>query len=452
MILLFNFVAAQPRPVVIGRMVSKSGVFQSESKVIQDGFSMWEQDVAKRGGILMLDGQRHPVQVITYNDASDTQVARVQAKELIQVLKVDVLVGPFGGAMCTEVVKEANNTQTPTVFAAGSSSVLFTSGFMHSFSISARIGPRQKPCVDLFKQLGVKNFEMIVANDSFQITAANAFSNQMNASGVPALFSNYSVYPVSEEYFITHRQRWKIEQQRPELVLIGGALPFSRAALLMVREIYDPKAIFIANGPAIPRLIAEFEWQAENLFQGTQWSRSLPYADEYYTNTPTWAESFEKRPNLTVEWTHAASYTTGYVIEKAFETLYSPENATNQEKNDAIRVLDLVSLWGPIEFLNTGEIAGESICQQVQRRNYDVIIAPDNLRNGKVVFPAFPRRPPPPKYTAREILLMKVLIPTLFGVVILAVLVGIGIALRMKYHFLTIPRNDSGGEEWGAAE
>ena len=439
--------SAAPRPVVIGRTVSKSGAFQGESKAIQDGFAMWLQDVTARGGILMTDGERHPVQVITYNDASDTQVARVQTKELIEVDDVDVIVGPFGGAMCTEAVKQANRTQTPTVYAAGSSNVLFTSGFQHSFSISAQIGPRQKPCIDLYKQLGVLNFEMIVANDSFQITAANAFSNQMHATGIPALF-NYSTYPVTEENFVAHRQRWANALQRPELVLIGGALPFSRAALLMVREIYDPKAIFMANGPAIPPLVAEFDWEAENIFQGTQWSKTLPYTDEYYGNTSTWAAAFQQRTNLTTEWTHAASYTSGYVIEKAFEFLYSPENATNQEKNEAIRNLSLTSLWGPIEFLPTGEIAGQSICQQVQRKNYDLIVAPDNLRNAEVVFPAVPNRPPPPKYSKKEILLMKVLIPLFIGLLLLAVLGIIILVITKKYHFVTIPKNNA-NDEWG---
>ncbi len=122
---------------------------------------------------------------------------------------------------------------------------------------------------------------MIVANDSFQIFAANSFRNAANATGMSV--RQNGTYNITETDFHGTLQLWIDDpKSRPDIVLIGGALPFSIAAIKRVRQIYDPKAIFIANGGSLPGIVEAFEWEAEGLFQGVQWDSVLPYTDEHY--------------------------------------------------------------------------------------------------------------------------------------------------------------------------
>ncbi len=66
--------------IVIGRTVSTLGVAVIDSALITQGFDFWLEDANARGGILMegYDGIRHPIHVITFEDASMPQVVAVQ--------------------------------------------------------------------------------------------------------------------------------------------------------------------------------------------------------------------------------------------------------------------------------------------------------------------------------------------------------------------------------------
>lgn len=428
--------------VVIGRTISQSGSFVAESLLLQHGWDMWSQDVLARGGILMADGLRHPVKVITVNDASDAQIVGLQVSDLVNTQKVHILVGPFGAAMAQVAVATANKTQTPIVYAAASSTQLFSSGYKHAFSIQAQVSKRQAVCISAFADSGLKTLEMIVANDTFQLGAASAFARSAATAGI-SVGLNYT-YGVNEVDFDATRAQWKaFPESRPELVLIGGALPFSIAALSMVRDIYDPRAIFIANGGSLPGIVQNFDWEAEFIFQGVQWDSVLDYSDEYYGNTKNFSAEYKRRFNEDTFYTSAASYTSGYLIEKALATV---ENLTNTEIIAAFKNLNLECMWGPIQFLATGELDGKIICEQVIKKNIE-IVAPANLSTENLVIPAFPPRPPPPRFTKKELLLIKVLTPTLGGLLLIGVLLGVGYWLTRKYHFITLPKNEA-SDQW----
>jgi branched-chain amino acid transport system substrate-binding protein len=440
-----------PSPIVIGRLVSRSGAFEAESLDVQRGFDMWFEDVKARGGVLMLDGQRHPVEVITYNDASDLQVVRVQTEWLIEKDKVHLLVGPYGGAMTLEMVKVANKTQTPCVCAVGSSSELFESGFKHSFSMLTQIGPRHQICTELFAdQFGIQNFEMILDDDSFENASAKTFADYMAEKGVYQLHSGYPLYPVDETEFLPHRQRWEGEStQRPDLVLIGGALPFSIAALRFVRSIWDPKAIYLANSGAMPGLIAEFDWEDDLLFQSNQWEATVQYDDYYYGDTATWAAAFQQRTNTTAYLVSAASYVCGLVIEEAFKKLYSPDNVTNEEINAVIASLDFGSFFGRIRFLSTGEINTQPFCEQVQQGNLIVPVFPGPEEvPGSVppIYPALPDRPPKPALSDEEVLIIAIVVPV--GTALIAAII-VAFILRRKFRMILLDK-DMADDSWAA--
>lgn len=433
---------AEPEPVIIGQLVSRSGSFQGESQLLQNGFKMWLEDVTARGGILMADGERHPVVVHQVNDASDPQVAGLQVTDLITNKKVHIVVGPFGAAMAQVAVLTANKTQTPIIYAAASSGVLFTSGYQHAFSIQAQVAKRQEVCVDTFADARLATLELIIANDTFQLGAAASFASLARQRGI-TVGLNYT-YPVDESDFEATRAQWHDKEARPDIVLIGGALPFSIAAIEFVRSIYDPKAIFIANGGSLPGVVANFGWEAEYIFQGVQWDSVLEYTDEYYGNTSNFAAQYRLRFKEEPFYTSAASYTSGYIIEKALESLW---NLTNTDIIDAIKALDVECMWGPIKFLGTGELDGRIICEQVIDHSIQ-IIAPQNLSTAEPVMPAYPPRPPPPRFSQKELLLIKVLTPTLGGLLLIGIIAAIAYYLSRKYYFVTLPKNEA-SDQWG---
>ncbi len=90
---------AQNSTILIGRLFSASGAFQSESGVLTKGWKMWEEDVRARGGLTLKDGSVRQIRVVDVNDASDPQVAGLQTAYLIDTEQVHFVIGPFGAAM-----------------------------------------------------------------------------------------------------------------------------------------------------------------------------------------------------------------------------------------------------------------------------------------------------------------------------------------------------------------
>src|SRR5687767_4383754 len=75
----------QPQKIVIGRTISSFGGFAFDSAIVSKGIDIWIEDVKTRGGILMsnFDGLRHPIEVVTLEDASSTQIVDLQYRELV---------------------------------------------------------------------------------------------------------------------------------------------------------------------------------------------------------------------------------------------------------------------------------------------------------------------------------------------------------------------------------
>jgi ABC-type branched-subunit amino acid transport system substrate-binding protein len=81
------FACAQ-QPIKIGRTISVCGQFEKESAYITKGVEFWLEDVNARGGLLMSDGSRRPVQLITYSDGSDATTVEILYDWLINQDKV----------------------------------------------------------------------------------------------------------------------------------------------------------------------------------------------------------------------------------------------------------------------------------------------------------------------------------------------------------------------------
>jgi branched-chain amino acid transport system substrate-binding protein len=92
-IMIFNdlsFAAAQP--IKIGGALPVTGMFSEAGKHVKEGVKFWEEDINKRGGLL-----GRPVQMVIYDDESNTDRAVSYYERAITVDKVDLVFGAMSG-------------------------------------------------------------------------------------------------------------------------------------------------------------------------------------------------------------------------------------------------------------------------------------------------------------------------------------------------------------------
>ena len=83
--------AQSGNPIRIGLSLALTGAGAAPSKVINTALEMWRDDVKAKGGLL-----GRPLELVVYDDQSaPANVPNIYTK-LIQVDKVDLLLGPYG--------------------------------------------------------------------------------------------------------------------------------------------------------------------------------------------------------------------------------------------------------------------------------------------------------------------------------------------------------------------
>jgi branched-chain amino acid transport system substrate-binding protein len=439
------FASAQ-ETVRIGRTVSTCGAVTFDSGLIAEGFDFWYKDVQARGGVVMsgYDDLLHDIELITLQDSSEGQIVDVQYRELITFRGVHILTGPFGGALSTVAARRSSFTQTPLVTSAGLSDAILNANYQHYFSVQTPYGLRTEACMRLFNSsTNLKTMMIISSEDAFQRIATRDFVNSATKYGF-VVVQNFTFPNASDTYgpvleFLQHNK-----SARPDMIFISGNPIVVTDFIPKLRRVYDPKMIFVSNGGALASLKESLTWEGEYIVDATQWSANLNYSDEYYGSSLGFKAAFENRTGKRMELFHAAGYTAGYIIEKA---LQRTKSLNNTDLIYALRSLNLTSLWGNIFFGDEIYTLSTPICAQIINREITTI-APPSLAVEKLVFPAYPIRPPPPKYSDTDYLMMKIFGSIAGGIVLILIVGGIFLYFHGKYHFITIPKNEDNAE-WG---
>lgn len=106
-------------PIKVGFSLSQTGAGGPAGKQVILALEIWRDDVNAKGGLL-----GRPVQLVYYDDQSNPANVPAIYTKLIQVDKVDLLIGPYATNMIAAAIPviEDNNRTTVTMFGVGANS------------------------------------------------------------------------------------------------------------------------------------------------------------------------------------------------------------------------------------------------------------------------------------------------------------------------------------------
>ncbi|MGB9616884.1 MAG: ABC transporter substrate-binding protein, partial [Desulfomonilaceae bacterium] len=143
--------AADQQPWRIGVAVSLTGIFGKDGNLVKDAYTLWKDTVNAKGGI-----NGHPVELIFYDDKSDSATSAKLVEQLIVSDKVDLLLGGFGSDAVFAGSAVAEKYQYPMISGGASSNKLFERGFKYYFATLGKATEEVRGCVDLVKALDPK--------------------------------------------------------------------------------------------------------------------------------------------------------------------------------------------------------------------------------------------------------------------------------------------------------
>ena len=170
----------------IGQAVPLSGPLATSNAVVSSPYyDLWVKDVNAEGGIYVKEyGKKLPVELLIYDDKSDTGTMTRLLEKLILEDKVDFLLPPWGTAMLFAAAPIANKYGYILIGGAGGAEKLKNLNLPYFFQ-SLNFSEAQVPVLtSILLELGVKRVAMISHEDLHGVEYSSVAAPEFTKKGI----------------------------------------------------------------------------------------------------------------------------------------------------------------------------------------------------------------------------------------------------------------------------
>ena len=370
--------------IYLGAAVSETGRFSREGKDTRQGYGLWLDWVNNEYGGIKVGDDRYKVELIMYDDEGDPDTAARLVEKLINEDRVDFLLGPYSSFLTQSASAIAEKYGKIMIEGNGAAQPLFERGFQNLFAVLTPALNYTRSALQLLSEKGAKTVVIAYEDTAFPTSVVDGAQQWAVEFGLEVL--GVETYPVNVADVSGIMSKFK--ELDPDIFIGGGhfndAVLFIRAA----KELdFNPKAMVITVGPSNPKLIEEVGADTEYVIGPTQWEASMSYADEYFGTAAEYAARYEEFWGEPPTYQAAESTATALALHIAIEQAASLDT---DDVRTALRNLDVVTFYGPINFDEKGRNAGKPM-GAIQIQNGEIlVVAPTNAAVAELKYPAPP--------------------------------------------------------------
>jgi branched-chain amino acid transport system substrate-binding protein len=389
--------SAAQEPIKIGFSMALTGPLSPNGKQALVGMKIWEEETNAKGGLL-----GRPVKLVYYDDQTNASTVPGIYTKLIDVDKVDLVLGPYGTNMAAPAMPVA--IQKGKVFI-----ILFGLDVNHEFNYDkffAMIptGPKTKPSFTegFFEVAMAQNPKpttaaLVAADAEFSRNACEGARENAKAHNVKLVYDNK--YPPATTDFTPIVRA--MQATNPELVVICSYPLDSVGMVRAVNELgFKPKMI---GGAMVGLQATTIKTQLGPLVNGfVNYETWVPDKKMMYEGTEAFFKKYQDRAKAEgVDplgyylggWGYAYIQVLGQAVEGA-------KSLKDDVLADYIKKTTFKTIHGPIKFGKGGEWA-EGRMLQVQYHgikqgdgvdvfkgmSYQTVLTPADLKTGNVTYP-----------------------------------------------------------------
>ncbi|WP_404863483.1 amino acid ABC transporter substrate-binding protein [Georhizobium sp. MAB10] len=356
-------VAQDGDPVRIGYSMSRTGLFAQAAPSQENAYELWREQVNAEGGLL-IDGERRPVEFVTYDDQSNPGNAVRIYETLITQDEVDLLAAPWGTPIHLAIAPVLNRYKFPMVGNSAASVQLreVAPGYIW-FPTSAIPDRMGEELAKFMKAEGVET-AAVIANEL-------PFSQEIRSFLLPALEAEGIAVALDETYPPDINDLTAVLAQvrtlAPDAIIalsypsdsflfttqareLGLASPF---VLSLVGPTYG--AYRDAFGEGANNIVTLGHWS----FKQDDWPRARPFYDAYvakYGDIPDALDS-------------ALSYTSLEILQQAVEAAGLDKEALRE--NISTATFDTIN--GPIKFEGVENTMTPTAYLQIQDGDLELV-------------------------------------------------------------------------------
>jgi branched-chain amino acid transport system substrate-binding protein len=360
-------------PIRIGAAVSVTGAYAEPGNYVREGYSLWAKDLNARGGLL---GRR--VELTLYDDKSEPPTCVAHYQKLILEDKVDLVLGPFGSPNVTVVSTVTEKLGYPLPVYAVSEEI-WKRGYRYVFGVPPPAAHYMDGALAVAKQHGLERIAVIDAqSDPGLHDVGLGVLNAARETEFRVVF--YDAYAEDTADFSWLMARAKAAA--PDALLVSG---YPKDEIAMTRELkrldFMPKLYATVFGGILPQLGVVLGRDAEGVLGVSHWE---PDASFDLPGATPFIEAFQRDFGRPPNGTAAFGYAAGQLLEAAVTKVASLDR---EKIRDALAALDTVTVYGHYKVDKDGQQIGHDVLLIQWQRGKKVVVWPDRLASGKLIFP-----------------------------------------------------------------
>ncbi len=357
-----------------------TGKFAREGALVKEGYDFWKDWVNARGGI-NVGGKKHKVDIVYYDDKSDTMTAAKLTEKLITEDKVNFLLAPYSSGIAFATSAIGERYHYITIAGAANSDALYERGYKYLFSVmppasrdflyTAEVLAKQKPAP--------KTVAVLCLDSLYPILASDGIRSQIKSLGMQEVY--YAKFPAKTTDFSA--MLTMVKAKNPDVIFFGAYFEDCVPFLKQCKELnVNPKAYVFLSAPEFDDWSKILGKDGDYVFSAYHWAKALMWKGPYF-DVNTFADTFMKQTGKPAHVYNAVGATSGLLLQIAIEKAGTLDQA---KVRDVLSTMDITTFYGSFKWDAKGNnIKGRLGSLQIQRQKR---VSVDPLEAGaKVIYP-----------------------------------------------------------------
>ena len=382
-------VSAAADEIVIGTTVSLSGSYESASASQFAGLALWRDLVNAEGGVLV-GGERHPVRLVYYDDASDPGNIPFLYERLIHHDDARFLMSSYSSAIGLAAAAVAAEHDKIIILPGSGADEIFANGYESVYQIYSPSSRYFLPALEVlaWRSPGAK-IAFVYEDDPFAVNAiirAREFAREL---GLEVVFDR--AYPAATTEFGDLVR--ELEAIGPVAVIGGGHL-YDGIALAKALAASDADVPFLAllSAPSFPEFAA-IGGGALGAIYPSQWEPGVEYQPTFGPTPAEFVRVYEERYGTIPDYYAASGFAAGLALQHALEQAGTlDQDAVHR----ALDETDIVTFYGRLRFETSPEghgmqVGHEMLLVQLQSGPDGPIVKeivwPNDAKSSELIYP-----------------------------------------------------------------
>ncbi|HKA72282.1 MAG TPA: amino acid ABC transporter substrate-binding protein [Xanthobacteraceae bacterium] len=311
--------AQEPTAIKVGWAISKTGPNTAGATItLLNAYKLWVKDVNAAGGIMLKSvNKKLPVEVVEYDDRSNSEEMIKAVERLITQDKVDFVLPPWGTAFSVASAPIFARAGYPILFVTATTDRApeFAKRWPNSFWLLGTATEMADSAVEVFSTLRKDgkigaNIAMVGVADEFGIQLSSASREAFKKAGFTLVYDkSYPLGTQDMQPILTEAMRTNAD------VFMAASYPPDTFAIIDQAKVlsYNPKVFFTAVGTAFPLIKQRFGANAEGIMGTGGWNADSPQLKDYLKRH---TETNGAEPD---RWANPVTYSSLQMLQQAIE-------------------------------------------------------------------------------------------------------------------------------------